>query len=216
MISFISIITLLLKIPTTGKTVFFATMSLQTAISFALLSFTLAFQFPGIGFTKMVFGNYFGSKSLRKLIPLIVGVPFLLSFLLLTLINKEKIEPQFGILLYTIILIFLSFLYTMIVALGLNKSDKFRKTLEADLIHKNEELLQFKDALDEIAIVAITDENTIIKYVNDNFCEISEYTKEEIIGNTNSIVDSGYHDANFYSNIWNLSLIHISEPTRPY
>ena len=202
MISFMNIITLLLKIPTSDRTIFFATMSLQTAISFAFLSFALAFKFPGIGFTKMFFGNYFGSKSLRKLIPLIVGVPFVLSFLLLTLINKEILEPQFGILLYTIILIFLSFLYTMIVALGLNKSDKFRKTLESDLIHKNEELFQFKEALDEIAIVAITDENAVIKYVNDNFCAISKYTREEIIGNTSLIVRSDYHPEAYFWDAW--------------
>lgn len=203
-ISFISIITLILKIPTEDKTIFFATMSIQTSIAFALISFSLAFKFSGIGFTKMVFGNYFGSKSLRKLIPLIVGVPFTLSFLLLTLINKEKIEPQFGILTYTILLIFLSLLYTFVIALSLNKSDRSRKRLEADLIHKNEELLQFKNALDEIAIVAITDENTVIKYVNNNFCEISEFSKEEIIGNTNAVLDSGYHPSDFYTHIWNI------------
>lgn len=202
MISFINIITLILKIPTADKTVFFSSMSIQTSIAFALISFVLTFKFPSIGFTKMLFGNYFGSRSLRKLTPFIVIIPFALSFLLLTLINNEKVEPQFGILIYTILLIFSSFLYTLIIALGLNKSDRSRKRLEDDLVHKNAELSQFKEALDQIAIVAITKKNGTIKYVNDNFCTISEFSEEEIIGNTNVIVSSGFQPTSFYSNIW--------------
>ena len=202
LISFINIITFLLRMPTEGKTVFFKSMSLQTSISFALISFSLAFKLPAIGFTKMVFGNYSGSKSLRKLIPFIVIIPFTLSFLLLTLINKDRIDPQFGILTHTIVLILLSFLYTMKIALSLNKSNRLREILKDDLIHKNEELLQFKEALDEIAIVAITDQNAVIKYVNDNFCKISEFTREEIIGNTSLIIQSGHHPSKFYTDAW--------------
>ena len=202
MISFISIITYLLKIETSVKTLFFESMSIQTSVTFALIAFSLALKFPGVGFTKMLFGNYFGSKSLRRLIPFIVIIPCVLSYLLIISISKENIEPQFGILIYTIVLIFLSFIYTSLIALGLNKSDRSRKNLEDNLIHKNEELQQFKDSLDEIAIVAITDENATIKYVNENFCEISKFTREEIIGNTSLIVRSDYHPESYFWDAW--------------
>ena len=201
-ISFISIVTFLLDIDTTEKTAFLESMSIQTSFSFALISFILAFKYPGEEFEKMLFGNYFGSKSLRRLIPFIIIIPCILSYFFIQSIDGKIIEPRFGILIYTIVLIFLSFLYTYIIALGLNKSDRAKKFLKDDLIHKNEELSQFKNALDEIAIVAITDENAVIKYVNDNFCEISKFTREEIIGNTSLIVRSDYHPESYFWDAW--------------
>ena len=149
----------------------------------------------------MLFGNYFGSQSLIKLIPFIVFIPFLLSFLLLHFISTEQVDAKFGIILYTMILIFLSFFYTYIISIGLNKLDIQRKALENRLVAKNEELSQFKDALDKIAIVAITDKNAVIKYVNDNFCTISQFTRKEIIGNTDKIVRSNHHPISFHKNI---------------
>jgi len=201
MIAFISIITYALRIPLDSKTVFFRTMSIETSLGFSLSTFLLAFKFPNVGFTKMLFGDYFGSQSLRKLIPFIVFIPFLLSFLLLHFINTEQVDAKFGIILYTMILIFIRFFYTYIISIGLNKSDIQRKALENRLIAKNEELSQFKDALDKIAIVAITDKNAVIKYVNDNFCTISQFTRKEIIGNTDKIVRSNHHPISFHKNI---------------
>lgn len=65
-----------------------------------------------------------------------------------------------------------------------------------------EKLEDFKYALDITSIVAITDNKGIIKYVNDKFCEISGYTKEELIGNTHRIVNSGYHSKSFFKDVW--------------
>lgn len=201
MIAFISIITYALRIPLNNKTVFFKTMSIETSLGFMLSAFLLAFKFPSVGFTKMLLGNYYGSQSLRKLIPFIVFIPFILSYLLLHFINNEKVDAKFGIILYTMILIFLSFFYTYIISIGLNKSDIQRKALESNLVARNEELFQFKDALNKIAIVAITDKNAVIKYVNDNFCTISQFTRKEIIGNTDKIVRSNHHPISFHKNI---------------
>jgi len=59
-----------------------------------------------------------------------------------------------------------------------------------------------KFALDQHAIVAITDKAGTIQYVNDRFCEISGYTREELIGNNHRILKSGTHPTDYYSNMY--------------
>ncbi|MFD1037762.1 PAS domain-containing protein [Virgibacillus byunsanensis] len=65
-----------------------------------------------------------------------------------------------------------------------------------------DELLDIKFALDESTIVAITDQTGKIKYVNEKFCEISKYTRDELIGQDHRIINSGYHTKDFIRNLW--------------
>ncbi|WP_409479876.1 ATP-binding protein [Pseudobdellovibrio sp. HCB154] len=59
-----------------------------------------------------------------------------------------------------------------------------------------------KSAIDEAAIVAITDKRGIITYVNKKFCDISKYSSSELIGNTHRIINSHYHSKEFFDNMW--------------
>jgi PAS domain S-box-containing protein len=59
-----------------------------------------------------------------------------------------------------------------------------------------------KMALDEVALVTITNAQGVIKYVNEQFCKISQYTPEELIGHTHAPVKSGYHPAEFFTDMW--------------
>ncbi|HVW15249.1 MAG TPA: PAS domain-containing protein, partial [Mucilaginibacter sp.] len=65
-----------------------------------------------------------------------------------------------------------------------------------------QELLAYKHALDESAIVAITDQKGIIQYVNDYFCRISQYSRQELIGQDHRIINSSYHDKDYIRNLW--------------
>jgi two-component system cell cycle sensor histidine kinase/response regulator CckA len=73
---------------------------------------------------------------------------------------------------------------------------------EEALQRSQKELADIKFALDESAIVAITDQRGIINYVNNKFCEISKYSREELLGQDHRIINSGYHSKEFIRNLW--------------
>lgn len=79
---------------------------------------------------------------------------------------------------------------------------RLNQELEAQLQKSRSETTDYKHALDEAAIVAITDQKGIIKHVNDNFCKISKYSREELIGQDHRIINSGYHSKEFIRNLW--------------
>jgi PAS domain S-box-containing protein len=64
------------------------------------------------------------------------------------------------------------------------------------------QLADFKRALDHAAIVAITDVTGRISYANDTFCEISGYSREELLGQDHRIVNSSYHSKEFIRELW--------------
>lgn len=77
-----------------------------------------------------------------------------------------------------------------------------QKVSEDLLQRSTQELSAYKYALDEAAIVAITDQKGIITHVNDNFCQISKYSRNELIGQDHRIINSSFHSKAFIRNLW--------------
>ncbi|MEO7192411.1 MAG: ATP-binding protein [Vicinamibacterales bacterium] len=64
------------------------------------------------------------------------------------------------------------------------------------------ELEQIRYALDQSAIVATTDVTGRIDYVNQKFCDISRYSRSELIGQDHRLLNSGLHPATFMRDLW--------------
>ena len=72
-------------------------------------------------------------------------------------------------------------------------------TTKIEAIKKIEE---YRFAIDQSSIVAYTDLKGTIVYVNDLFCKISKYSREELLGQNQSIVNSGHHPKSFWKEMW--------------
>ncbi|UZR98157.1 sensor histidine kinase [Chondrinema litorale] len=201
-LSLISILSFLLLIPVKSRMFFFNSMALHTSVLFFVLSFTLLLKFNNKGVIGLLTGEHSGNKLFRRLLPFIIFLPIVQNYILLELLSNKLISYDFGVVISTALFLVLCIVYISTIAFGLNKSDEKKTSLEKSLTATNQELMQFKYALDQSSIIAFTDEKGIINYVNDKFCEISKFKREEILGKTHSIINSGYHSKDFFRDLW--------------
>ncbi len=81
----------------------------------------------------------------------------------------------------------------------MNKRYQENKSLQGS---HHQELADIKLALEQYAVVSTSDHRGKINYVNDQFCEISQYSREQLLGANHRLINSGYHSANFFKQMW--------------
>lgn len=195
-------------------------MSITTAFFFLFISVAMLFEYPQKGFMNRFTNKSSGNTAGKIFVPVAIILPFSFGYILLLSMWSDVFSVELGasLLVMTAIIIFL--IFTWFTAGLLNKNDLLKELAESNLRSLNEtlelrvaeqikkientnkDLADYKIALDASNIIAVTNEKGIIQYVNDNFCKISKYTKEELIGQDICLIRSGYHSKEFIRNLW--------------
>ncbi len=96
-------------------------------------------------------------------------------------------------------LLYLVFFVSVLILSGVIGS---RTVVSKRLAVSNTNLKDISFALDQSSIVAFTDEKGMITNVNEKFCEISMYSRHELIGQNHSMLNSGVHSKEFFKQLW--------------
>lgn len=86
------------------------------------------------------------------------------------------------------------------VSVAIDMTEQYQ--LQQQLLATTNEMSDLRAALDAHAIVAVTDEQGVITQANDKFCAISQYARDELIGNTHALINSGMHSRAFFVDLW--------------
>jgi len=87
--------------------------------------------------------------------------------------------------------------YSEQTSLNINLLEQIKIRKEAEKMN-----LDLRNALNQAALVSITDTKGKILYVNNEFCKTSQYNKDELIGQDIDIINSGYHTGDFWKDLW--------------
>ncbi|ALC88754.1 hypothetical protein AM500_02255 [Bacillus sp. FJAT-18017] len=179
---------------------------------FYLLGEYLSTHNPSIKNDLLSFANLLGQRSvgIAGSLDTCIGLVYKTRSAIITLMETEikenkltgeyfiesikLLDPLLNAVLSSVINHYNDILFATKYALDESTED-LRMTLK--------ELAELKKALNEATIFAVMDENDAYIYVNEKFCEVSKFSKDELIGKTPYILNSGYHPKGYFDDVWN-------------
>ncbi len=201
LLNFVIIINFILNIPRNAAS-FLIPIPIHTSLIIFLYTGYLFHKNAPVGLNKLILGKYAGSKVIRTVVPYNFAAIMGMGLLYLYLINNNIIDVNTGFIIYTLIAVFAAGVYPFVIAIQLNKSQYDKNLFEKAFRTSMQETKLYKEALDNSSLVDITDANGVIISVNDKFCKVSNYDREELIGKSHRIINSGHHSKQFFTDLW--------------
>ena len=120
-----------------------------------------------------------------------------------TLINKEMYHVYISILVSTIILaIILAYIFSKPMARMTYSIERLNNKLDKKVEQRTTKLKESLRVLDKYVIRTVTDKNGMLLKVSDAFCKVSQYSKEELVGQNQSIIRHPDMPDEFFTNMW--------------
>jgi PAS domain S-box-containing protein len=110
--------------------------------------------------------------------------------------NHISYSQTIGNLGYTCFLLFIPFFLIVIL-------EYIRRSKQSEKDHKIR-IQEIEKFIDDAALISKANEKGKITYVNKKFTEVSGYTLDDVIGKDHSIVNSGYHPSEMWSDMYNV------------
>ncbi|MBD2358844.1 PAS domain S-box protein [Tolypothrix sp. FACHB-123] len=202
-------------------------VAVHTALASLILSLGILFATPEQGWMSLFVSNTAGGITARVLVPAAIAVPFTLGWLRLLGERIGWFDDAFGLSLHVTGNVAAFIGLTWYCAQKLAQIDLQRQRAKlaltesyaqleqrveertAELSQTNaaleqslRQLADLKFVLDQSSIVSITDAKGIISYVNDKFCQLFQYSRAELIGQSHHMINSGYHPKSFFAQMW--------------
>ena len=177
-------------------------MSLVTAFCLVLLTAGIFCARTDRGLMALFVSASAGGLLVRRLLLAAVIIPFLVGWVRWRLQVAGWFGTEAGIALFGLanVILFAALIWRN--ADLLQRADVERKLTGRQLDESFQEIGDLKSALDEHAIVAITDPQGKIISVNDKFCAISKYSRAELLGQDHRLINSGFHSKAFIRDLW--------------
>lgn len=110
---------------------------------------------------------------------------------------------QFAVAMQSTLLLVLELaLLAMALVPMLARQSKQGQVIYRERDHLQSQLNALMTAIDEHTLFSVTDRRGIITEVNNGFCRISGYAREELVGQSHRILNSGHHEKAFWNEMW--------------